>query len=60
MRRSRWSWGSEKCCVLSLELSSEGLAHFLLLDHPLEVVGMLGRASIPHHRAICLHAAFWD
>lgn len=42
-------------CVFSLELSFEGLAHFLT---PLQVVGMLERASILHHRAICLLLPF--
>lgn len=41
--------GPGSFCVFSLELSFEGLAHFL----PLEVVGMLERASILHHHAIC-------
>lgn len=45
-------------CVFSLELSFEGLAHFLTLGWPLEVVGMLGRASILHHHAICLLLPF--
>lgn len=53
-QRSRWSRGS----VFSLELSSEGLAHFLPLNQPVGGVGMLGRASILHHRAICLALPF--
>lgn len=55
-------WGSRRrplsSCVFSLELSFEGLAHFLTLGWPLEVVGMLGRASILHHHAICLLLPF--
>lgn len=39
--------GPGSSCVFSLELSFEGLAHFLPLGRPLEVVWMLGRASIP-------------
>lgn len=46
--------GSSSSCVFSLELSFEGLAHFL----PLEAVGMLGRASILHHHTICLLLPF--
>lgn len=46
--------GPGSSCVFSLELSFEGLAHFLTLGRPLEVAGMLDRASILHHHAICL------
>lgn len=49
--------GPDSSCMFSLELSFEGLAHFLTPGWPLEVVGMLDRASIFHHHAICL---FWD
>lgn len=52
--------GARNCCVFSLELSSERLTYFLPLNQPVGVVGMLGRASILHHHAICLRAAFWD
>ena len=45
-------------CVFSLELSFEGLAHFLPLGQPLEAVMMPGRASILHRRTICLMLPF--
>lgn len=45
-------------CVFSLELSFEGLAHFLPLGQPLDVVGMPGKASILHHCTICLMLPF--
>lgn len=50
--------GGDAACLV-WNFLRKGLADVLLLNQPVEVVGMLGRASILHHQAICLHAAFW-
>lgn len=63
MQCGRGGWESKRWlrllfCMFSLELSFEGLAHFLPLGWLLEVVGMLRKASILHHRTICLKLPF--
>lgn len=62
MQSGRGGWGSEIWLRLllhdSLELSFEGLAHFLPLGRSLEVVGMPRKASILHHLTICLMLPF--